>query len=192
MHDAGLEDIYQRAMSVSEEGFHRIGQESPLAAQYLLTHGHNCRVLSQMNLRECYHLFKLQLFPPGSRLHSGANHGGNAAGGGGRIRNSFRWLRLRTSGSISGVPGPSGRSEGQRCRRDAYRKGPRMSGGQRKLFPEVFADSFLARVTKKLSQNRPCTLNELGATALHHLGHPRSRGPEPSPVKDGRDYRDGF
>ncbi|MCI0846288.1 MAG: FAD-dependent thymidylate synthase, partial [Chloroflexi bacterium] len=29
-------------------------------AQYLVTHAHNRRVLSKMNLRECYHLFKLR------------------------------------------------------------------------------------------------------------------------------------
>ena len=57
---AGLEGEFCRAMSVAEEGFHQVGQESPLAAQYLLTHGHNRRVLSKMNLRECYHLFKLR------------------------------------------------------------------------------------------------------------------------------------
>lgn len=60
LHDAGLKDIFERALSVSEDGFYRVGRESPLAAQYLLTHGHNRRVLSQMNLRECYHLFKLR------------------------------------------------------------------------------------------------------------------------------------
>ena len=57
---AGLESEFCRAMSVAEEGFHQVGQESPLAAQYLLTHGHNRRVLSKMNLRECYHMFKLR------------------------------------------------------------------------------------------------------------------------------------
>ena len=95
MHDAGLEEIYQRAMSVSEEGFHRIGQESPLAAQYLLTHGHNRRVLSQLNLRECYHLFKLR----SSRdAHESIREPTIEAM---RLATQihpqlFRWLRLRT------------------------------------------------------------------------------------------------
>jgi thymidylate synthase ThyX len=29
-------------------------------AQYAVTHAHNRRVLSKLNLRECYHLFKLR------------------------------------------------------------------------------------------------------------------------------------
>lgn len=58
--EAGLQAGYRQAMAVSEEGFHRVGQDSPLAAQYLLTHGHYRRVLSKLNLRECYHLFKLR------------------------------------------------------------------------------------------------------------------------------------
>lgn len=57
---AGLEDDYRRAMSRAEAGYRRVAQVSPLAAQYLLTHGHNRRTLSRMNLRECYHLFKLR------------------------------------------------------------------------------------------------------------------------------------
>ena len=57
---AGLERVYRAAMSTAEEGYRSIGKFSPLAAQYLVTHGHYRRVLSRMNLRECYHLFKLR------------------------------------------------------------------------------------------------------------------------------------
>ena len=31
-----------------------------MVAQYLVTHAHNRRLLSKLNLRECYHLFKLR------------------------------------------------------------------------------------------------------------------------------------
>ena len=58
--DAGLGDDYLKAMEYSEEGFLRVSRELPLAGQYLLTHGHNRRILSKLNLRECYHLFKLR------------------------------------------------------------------------------------------------------------------------------------
>ena len=58
--EAGLEDEFRSAMQLSEWGFNEIVQVSPPAAQYLVTHGHYRRVLSKMNLRECYHLFKLR------------------------------------------------------------------------------------------------------------------------------------
>ena len=92
---AGLKAVYERAMSVAEEGFHRVGQESPLAAQYLLTHGHNRRVLSQMNLRECYHLFKLR---SSREAHDSIREPILEAM---RLATEvhprlFRWLRLRT------------------------------------------------------------------------------------------------
>ncbi|MCY4366878.1 MAG: FAD-dependent thymidylate synthase [Chloroflexi bacterium] len=57
---AGLEESFSGAMEMAEEGFRRISQDAPLAAQYLVTHGHYRRVLSKLNLRECYHLFKLR------------------------------------------------------------------------------------------------------------------------------------
>ena len=47
-------------MQLAESGYNVIIQVSPLAAEYLVTHGHYRRVLSKMNLRECYHLFKLR------------------------------------------------------------------------------------------------------------------------------------
>ncbi len=58
--EAGLAGEFQGAMSQAEEGYRLIAQFSPLAAQYLATHGHYRRVLSKLNLRECYHLFKLR------------------------------------------------------------------------------------------------------------------------------------
>ncbi len=58
--EAGLAGEFQEAMGRAEEGCRRIAQFSPLVAQYLATHGHYRRVLSRLNLRECYHLFKLR------------------------------------------------------------------------------------------------------------------------------------
>ena len=57
---AGLEGELAEAMGLAEAGYRRIAHFSPLAAQYLATHGHYRRVLSKLNLRECYHLFKLR------------------------------------------------------------------------------------------------------------------------------------
>ena len=57
---AGLEAEFQSAMDLSVRGYRQVVQYSPLAAQYLVTHGHYRRVLSKINLRECYHLFKLR------------------------------------------------------------------------------------------------------------------------------------
>lgn len=58
--EAGLEDEFHYTMQLSERGFGDVVQVSPPAAQYLVTHGHYRRLLSKMNLRECYHLFKLR------------------------------------------------------------------------------------------------------------------------------------
>jgi hypothetical protein len=61
--EAGLEDRFRQAMDSSAEGFRRVFEASPLVAEYLVTHAHLRRVLSKMNLRECYHLFKLRTSP---------------------------------------------------------------------------------------------------------------------------------
>ena len=59
--DAGLETLFAEAASAAEGLFRRIHAEvSPTVAQYAVTHAHNRRVLSKINLRECYHLFKLR------------------------------------------------------------------------------------------------------------------------------------
>ena len=61
--DAGLESDFQQAMGQVESAFHTMRGELPQIAQYLVTHAHKRRVLSKMNLRECYHLFKLRTSP---------------------------------------------------------------------------------------------------------------------------------
>ena len=59
--DAGLEGPFTEATEAAAGAFHRIADEvSPTVAQYAVTHAHNRRLLSKMNLRECYHLFKLR------------------------------------------------------------------------------------------------------------------------------------
>ena len=59
--DAGLEGPFTEATGAAERTFHNIRErESPSVAQYAVTHAHNRRLLSKMNLRECYHLFKLR------------------------------------------------------------------------------------------------------------------------------------
>ena len=59
--EAGLEPLFAEATGAAERTFHRIREGvSPAVAQYVVTHAHNRRLLSKMNLRECYHLFKLR------------------------------------------------------------------------------------------------------------------------------------
>ncbi len=59
--DAGLETLFADSIGVAERTFHKISEEvSPVVAQYVVTHAHNRRLLSKLNLRECFHLFKLR------------------------------------------------------------------------------------------------------------------------------------
>lgn len=61
--DAGLEDQFREAMEVSAGGHRRISDALPGIGDYLITHAHLRRVLAKVNLRECYHLFKLRTSP---------------------------------------------------------------------------------------------------------------------------------
>ncbi len=61
--DAGLGGQYTAAIDLAAEAFARVGEGFPEVAQYLATHAHRRRVLAKMNLRECYHLFKLRTQP---------------------------------------------------------------------------------------------------------------------------------
>jgi thymidylate synthase ThyX len=61
--EAGLEGPFREAMSVAADGFQRVSEVYPGVAPYLVTHAHLRRVLSKMNLRECYHLFKVRTGP---------------------------------------------------------------------------------------------------------------------------------
>ena len=58
---AGLTGPFDDAAETSERIFGRLRDAvSPTVAQYAVTHAHNRRLVSKMNLRECYHLFKLR------------------------------------------------------------------------------------------------------------------------------------
>ena len=57
---AGLEARFGEAMDRAGEGFHQLARRHRTVAQYLVTHAHKRRVLSKMNLRECYHLFEMR------------------------------------------------------------------------------------------------------------------------------------
>ena len=61
--EAGLEPQFREALEQVEEAHEGVAEYSPLAAEYLATHAHYRRVLTKMNLRECYHLFKLRTSP---------------------------------------------------------------------------------------------------------------------------------
>ena len=63
VEEAGLADRFGEAMEVSDAGFRAVAEQWPQVAQYLVTHAHKRRVLATMNLRECYHLFKLRTQP---------------------------------------------------------------------------------------------------------------------------------
>ena len=61
---AGLEGLLAEATDAAEATYHKLRDGiSPEVAQYAVTHAHNRRLLSKMNLRECYHLFKLRTSP---------------------------------------------------------------------------------------------------------------------------------
>ena len=58
--DAGLDELFRGAMARVERAYDQVAATSPAAAQYLVTHAHYRRILARVNLRECYHLFKLR------------------------------------------------------------------------------------------------------------------------------------
>ncbi len=57
---AGLQEPFMEATRTAERAFHRLREVSPAVAQYMVTHAHKRKVLSKLNLRECFHLFKLR------------------------------------------------------------------------------------------------------------------------------------
>ncbi len=63
IEEADLQHPFEEAMGASEEGFLAVSRELPVVAPYLVTHAHRRRVVATMNLRECYHLFKLRTQP---------------------------------------------------------------------------------------------------------------------------------
>ena len=58
--ESGMAEVFGTAISEADGLFRTLAEENPALAQYAVTHAHRQRVLSKMNLRECYHLFKLR------------------------------------------------------------------------------------------------------------------------------------
>jgi thymidylate synthase ThyX len=58
--DAGLSSLFEDTVRPAEEAYWKVKEVSPQAAQYLVTHAHNRRVVTKFNLRESYHLFKMR------------------------------------------------------------------------------------------------------------------------------------
>ena len=58
--DAGLSSVFEETVRPAEDAYWKVREVSPLAAQYLVTHAHNRRVVTKFNLRESYHLFKMR------------------------------------------------------------------------------------------------------------------------------------
>ncbi len=59
---AGLEKLFVSAIRESDRIFHMLYAVDSLrsVAQYAVTHAHEQRLVSKLNLRECYHMFKLR------------------------------------------------------------------------------------------------------------------------------------
>jgi thymidylate synthase ThyX len=60
LKDAGLEKDFQKSIEKVNTACRQVYEFSPIVSQYLVTHAHYCRVISKIDLRECYHLFKLR------------------------------------------------------------------------------------------------------------------------------------
>ena len=63
IQEAGLEDGFKDAMNRAEETHSLIDAKFPQAAPYVLTHAHHRRLVTRVNLRECYHMLKLRTSP---------------------------------------------------------------------------------------------------------------------------------
>ena len=61
--ESGLSALYGEAMGVSAEAYGCVAEVSPRLAEYVVTHAHLRRLITRMNLRECYHYFKLRTQP---------------------------------------------------------------------------------------------------------------------------------
>ena len=60
---SGLSATYREAMDASASAYEQLAAISPRLAEYAVTHAHLRRVVTRMNLRECYHFFKLRIQP---------------------------------------------------------------------------------------------------------------------------------
>ena len=60
IEQSGLSGVFEAGIKPAENAFIGILRVSPAVAQYLVTHAHRQRLLTQINLRECCHLFQLR------------------------------------------------------------------------------------------------------------------------------------
>ena len=60
VRDTGLEPDFRAAAEDAERLFRTLEQERPELAQYAVTHAHLQKTLTDLNLRECYHMFRLR------------------------------------------------------------------------------------------------------------------------------------
>ncbi|MBI3743530.1 MAG: FAD-dependent thymidylate synthase [Chloroflexi bacterium] len=60
IEEAGCGAAFGEAMARSAAAYHAVAKDSPLVAEYLVTHAHIVRLAARLNLRECYHLLKLR------------------------------------------------------------------------------------------------------------------------------------
>ena len=63
IEEAGLLVKFQEAMDLVQRTHQLIKRHSPSAAPYILTHAHHRRLITRVNLRECYHMLKLRTSP---------------------------------------------------------------------------------------------------------------------------------
>ena len=64
---AGLAGTFEQSINQLEQTYARAAERSPSVAQYLVTHAHRQRIICDLNLRECYHLFQLRTSPNAHR-----------------------------------------------------------------------------------------------------------------------------
>ncbi len=60
---AGCEARFRKAIEEAEQAYRALCDAFPPQSAYIVTHAHYRRVLARMNIRECYHLFKLRTSP---------------------------------------------------------------------------------------------------------------------------------
>ena len=60
IEESGMSGVFEPAIAQADELYRTLAEDDPALAQYAVTHAHRQRILSKMNLRECYHLFKLR------------------------------------------------------------------------------------------------------------------------------------
>ena len=73
--DAGAQEMFDEALDQAGKAHCRINSFSPQAARYLVTHSHIQRLITQLNLRECYHLFRLRTSPRRTRRCASRSRG---------------------------------------------------------------------------------------------------------------------